>query len=389
MLTPKIENHLRHWYNDNLLRERFTVDERIDNNIVINKKHFLNFSGNDYLGMTTHPKVVQAFMQGVQKYGIGSGASALVSGFHHPHKMLEEKFAEFMGCDRALLFSSGHLANLGVLTTLAGRQDTIISDRLCHASILAGIQLSRAKHKRFKHNDVAHAKNLLAVTSNEKFLITESVFGMSGEIAPIDQLAVAAKQYASSLIIDDAHGFGVLGKMGRGVSEHFGLTQADFTCQVTPMGKAFGSMGGLVSGKKVVIEALLQFATTYRYATALPPAMAYAAIATLEVIQEETWRREKLTYLIKYFIQSAEAMGLALIAKDLTPIKAILIADNKRAMHIKNQLMRAGIFVSCIRPPTVAKNTARIRISLNCLHEEEDIDHLLNVLVAAHAIPID
>ncbi|MGB6976262.1 MAG: 8-amino-7-oxononanoate synthase [Gammaproteobacteria bacterium] len=381
MLAHALQHRLEHYQKSHLLRERYTIEERDGNTTIVNGQQLVNFCSSDYLGIATHPKVKTAFISGVQQYGLGSGSAALIAGFYKPQHQLEEKFAEFLNRDRALFFNSGYHANLGVITTLADRQSVIIADKLCHASILDGIQLSRAKHYRFLHNDLNHAATFINKAKENCLLITESVFSMEGDISPVPQLAKLARENKATLLVDDAHGIGVLGKNGGGICEYYRLTQQDVPCLVTPFGKAIGSMGAIVSGSSQLIEAILQFARTYRYSTALPPSVAFATLESLKIIQEETWRREKLNYLIEYFIQQAKVRSLSLITEAITPIKSILIGDTRLALKIKEALIQHGFFVSCIRPPSVAEGTTRIRISLNCAHEEHEISRLLDLIV--------
>jgi 8-amino-7-oxononanoate synthase len=380
LANTAVERRLKHYQTQHLIRERHTITARANNVIIINGQRLINFCSSDYLGLAVHPKVKTAFIAGVQQYGLGSSSAALIAGFYKPQQLLEEKFADFLQRDQALFFNSGYHANLGILTTLANRDTVVIADKLCHASILDGIQLSRAKHYRFRHNDIAHAATLIHNQPHPALLITESVFSMEGDISPIPQLANLARENNHSLIIDDAHGIGVLGKNGRGACEHHQLSQRDVPCLVTPFGKAVGSMGAMVSGSKQLIAALLQFANTYRCSTALPPAVTFATLESLKILQQENWRRERLNYLIKYFILQAKNRELSLVAEAITPIKSILIGDNQLALKIKETLRQQGFFVSCIRPPTVPQGTARIRISLNCLHEQQEITHLLDLI---------
>lgn len=383
MLTSILIKKLQKNERDSLMRERFVINHRHYNHILIDKKSRINFSHNDYLGLAADPKVKKAFIKGIYRYGLGSSSSSLISGYYHAHYALEEKFAEFLGRDRAILFNSGYVANLGVITTFANRHSVIISDKICHASLLDGALLSRAKHMRYVHRDLIHCESLLK-KSFPTLLASESVFSMEGTINTIPQLAALAKKYSATYIVDDAHGLGVLGKQGKGIIEHYNLSQEDISCLISPLGKALGGMGAIVSGKDYFIETLIQFANTYRYTTALPPAMALAMNESLNIIIKETWRREQLTDLIYFFIQEAKVRQLPLSSEDITPIKSIWIGDKKLALKIKNDLLQKGIFVSCIRPPTVPCGTTRIRISLNCWHEKKDIIRLLDFFVKSY-----
>lgn len=381
-LAYHLENTLHEHDENNLLRKRFLIENRNGANITLQGKPVVNFCSNDYLNIADHPKIKDAFIRGIHDYGSGSGASSLVSGYFKPHYLLEEAFSEFLNREKSILFNSGYHANLGVLPVFAKRNSVVIADKLCHASLIDGIVLSRAKHARYHHNDMAHAEKLLKQYSNNTLLVTESIFSMQGNIANIRKLADLATSFQSMLIVDDAHGIGVLGENGRGICEHFNLSQQDVPCLITPLGKSFASFGAIVSGSKAVIETLLQFARTYCYTTAMPPAISCATLETLNIINNETWRREKLKYLSDLFTKLAHERNLSLASFDQTPIKSILVGSNKIALEIQDALLKKGFFVSCIRPPTVPINTARIRISLNCNHSEENIIRLLDELHA-------
>lgn len=386
MTLDLLQKQLNHFKANHLTRKRINIENKNLSRVIIDGKKLINFCSNDYLGLSVHPRVIQAFVTGAQHYGLGSGASAIVSGFHKPHRLLEEKFAEFLNRDRALLFNSGYHANLGVITTFANRKTSVIADKLCHASILDGIHLSRAKHHRYHHLNYLHAEKILDQINQRCLLITESVFSMEGNISPIPKLSDLAKKYKAMLIVDDAHGVGVLGSGGRGICDYYHLTQTDIPCLMTAFGKGIGSLGAVVTGSEQLIDGLIQFARTYRYTTALPPAIACATLECLKIIDLETWRREKLTKLIQHFIQLSKAYALPLISTDLTPIKSILIGDAKRGLEITERLRNQGYLVSCIRPPTVPKNCTRIRVSLNCLHTEKEIEHLLESIYHAYRL---
>jgi 8-amino-7-oxononanoate synthase len=377
MLNLEVQNKIESYSINSLLRKRVVIESRNDNRIISDRIECINFCSNDYLGLTTSETVKKAFVEGVQQYGFGSGSSALVSGYFSPQQQLEEKFAEFLNRDRAIYFNSGYLANLGVISALNGRSNSIISDKLCHASILDGIQLSKAKHHRFRHNNVTHLEKILK-SLNGNTVVTEGVFSMEGDISPLDQISKIANKNKCRLIVDDAHGIGVLGQNGRGICEYHLLSQKDVTYLITPLGKAFGAVGGIVSGSNDVIEAVLQLARTYIYTTALPPAIAIATMQSLKIVQQESWRRDRLNNLIKYFIEQAKQRNLPIVSDDQTPIKSILIGDNLKVLQMQQELLQKGFYISCIRPPTVPVNTARIRITLNCNHQEKEIERLLD-----------
>ncbi len=341
----------------------------------------INFCSNDYLGIRQHPRILQAFSAGASRYGLGSGSSALIGGYYPVHAELEESFAHFFQRESAILFNSGYHANIGVITTLSHRNRRIFVDRLCHASILDAILLSRAKYRRYAHNDTEDLYRLLAKEScKDSLIISESVFSMEGDLAPVLELADIAKKYQSTLIIDDAHGVGVLGHHGRGICEQAHLSQEQLPVLVAPLGKAFGALGAIVAGSRELIDSLVQFSRTYRYTTALPPAIAHAVLQALEIVRTEIWRRERLNELIAFFCREAVRRELPLLTSSKTPIQAIFIGDNERIITIKNRLYSAGIAVAAIRPPTVPVKTARFRISLSCEHTEKQILSLLDLL---------
>lgn len=370
-----------------LWRSRWVIDKKNPTTAMIDGKMLIHFCSNDYLNLSTHPDVLRALTQNIEHLGAGSGSSALIAGHTRSHQQLEERCAEFLKRDRALLFNSGYHANLGVLTTLADRHSMIIADKYCHASLIDGIILSRAKHVRYQHNDYAQAASLVAKYADySPLIVTESIFSMQGDIAPVAALANLACQHHATLIVDDAHGFGVLGEQGGGICEALALNQQTVPCLITPFGKAVGGLGAVVSGSHDLIELLIQSARTYRYTTALPSSVCHAAIASIKIIQQEAWRRQSLCALITYFNKEAPMRGLRLTATEMTPIKSILFGDNRIVIKLQKMLFEKGFLVSCIRPPTVPAQQALIRISLNCLHTENQIAQLLDTLADSHAV---
>jgi 8-amino-7-oxononanoate synthase len=336
------------------------------------------FCSNDYLGLSKHPKVIKAFKDGADKYGVGSGGSQLVTGYTNAHRAVEDAFAEFLNYDRALLFSSGYLANIGVVTAL--ELQTIFADKFNHASLIDAGLFSKAKMYRYAHNNINSLQlRLEKFNSGQKLIISDGVFSMNGNIAQLPELSALAKQYKALLMVDDAHGIGVLGNNGKGLVEHFNLPQKDVPILVCPLGKAFACCGAIVAGSNELIESLIQLARTYIYNTAIPPAIAMAALASLKIIRTETWRREKLIYLINYFKEQAYKRNLTLLPS-ATAIQSLLIGDAKTSVAISKRLLEHGFVVVAIRPPSVPKNTSRLRITLNCLHTEKQINDLLDQL---------
>lgn len=365
-----------------LYRQRRTTEGPQSAEIVIDGKKVINFCSNNYLGLANHPEINNAFKKGIDTYGSGSGAAHLINGHSAAHHALEEELAEFTGYPRCLLFSTGYMANLGIAQALMGRGDLVLEDRLNHASLLDAGLLSGARFSRFAHADVQDAeKHLSKHPDKEKMLLTDGVFSMDGDIAPLPELAKVCLQNDSYLMVDDAHGFGVLGKQGRGCVEHFGLNQTDVPILMGTLGKAFGTAGAFVAASDDVIETLIQNARSYIYTTASPPALAEATRVSLKLVQSESWRREHLTDLIKQFRYSVSEMGYELMPS-ITPIQPILVGDSHDAVRMSQQLMGAGVHAGAIRPPTVEEGTARLRITLSAEHSVEQLEVLLNALEA-------
>lgn len=348
-------------------------------------RRYLNFCSNDYLGLANHPKVKKAFINASERYGVGSGASHLVNGHSYEHHALEEELAAFTGRQRALLFSTGYMANMGVINALTGKGDTIIEDKLNHASLIDGALLSRAELLRFKHGDMKQAKALLKISSSSNeskhtsLLAVDGVFSMDGDLAPLPELAKTCTENNTWLMVDDAHGFGCLGKNGGGTTEHFGLSESEVPILVGTLGKAFGTFGAFVVGSETLIESLIQFARTYIYTTALPPAVAAATRASLKILQEESWRREKLQALVNMFRNACRELNLELMDSP-SAIQPLVLGEDQIALDASSFLLSEGIWVSAIRPPTVPQGSARLRITFSAEHEESHVRMLLNAL---------
>jgi 8-amino-7-oxononanoate synthase len=338
------------------------------------------FNSNDYLGLAGHPQVAEALASAAKKYGCGSTGSHLISGHHHEHQALEEELAEFVGRPRALLFSSGYMANLGVMQALLGRHDTVVSDRLNHASLIDAAKLSGARHRRYRHADVASAdENLQAAGGGQKLLVTDGVFSMDGDIAPLPELAAVAEQRAACLMVDDAHGFGVLGNRGSGSVQAAGLSMDQVPVLMATLGKAAGIQGAFVAGSETLVEGLIQFARTYVYTTALPAAVAAALRVSLRLIREDDWRRDQLKTNVNYFRNAAGQLGLQLLPST-TAIQGVVAGDNYKAMGWARQLQLDGIGVTAIRAPTVPTGGERLRITLSAGHATAEIDQLVEGL---------
>ena len=343
-------------------------------------RELIAFCSNDYLGLAHHPQVVQALQRGAARHGVGSGAAHLVSGHHKAHAALEAELADFLGRPKALLFSTGYMANLGVLSALAGRGDRIWEDRLNHASLIDGARLSGARLHRYPHGDLANLRARLAA-SGARLIATDGLFSMDGGLAPLPELAALAQQAGAQLLVDDAHGIGVLGEGGRGSLEHWGLDGQAVPILVGTLGKAFGTFGAFVAGSEELIETLVQRARTYLYTTAPPPALAEATRMSLKLVRREGWRRQRLQTLIQRFRQGVESLGLPLLPSQ-TPIQPIVAGSAQRALAWSQALEARGIWVVPIRPPTVPEGSARLRITLSAAHEDEDLERLLNALAA-------
>lgn len=363
-------------------RERRVLEGPQAAEVRVDQRRLVNFCSNDYLGLANHPAIRKAFRQAVERYGVGAGAAHLVCGHSAAHHALEEELAEFVGRDRALLFSTGYMANLGVISALVGRGDAVFEDRLNHASLLDGGLLSGARFHRYPHRDWRALEAALAGSkATLRLVVTDGVFSMEGDLAPMPELARIVRERDAWLMVDDAHGIGVLGASGRGTLEHFGLGVSEVPVLVGTLGKALGAFGAFVAGEANFIDYLIQRARTYIYTTALPPAVAEAARASLRIVHEEPERREVLQRKIQRFRIGALQLGLPL-ADSITPIQPIWIGDNGLALTVSQALAERGFWVSAIRPPTVPEGTARLRVTLTANHTAEQVDRLLDALAS-------
>ncbi|PIE37326.1 MAG: 8-amino-7-oxononanoate synthase [Gammaproteobacteria bacterium] len=364
----------------NRYRQRHSFDGPQQVHSVLNGQPVTSFCSNDYLGLANHPEIKTAFQQGIAQWGVGAGAAHLLNGHRRPHAELEAALAEWLGQPRALLFSTGYMANLAIATALVGKGDSIIQDRLNHASMIDGAQLSAARLLRYQHADADSLQRQLAQASGNVLVMTDGVFSMEGDIAPLPALAAHCRARDALLMVDDAHGLGVLGdKCGAGSVAQAGLSAEDVPLVMGTLGKALGGFGAFVAGHEDVIDALMQFARSYIYTTASPPALACANLAALRLAQRDTWRREKLQALIGQFKAGAAQLGLALMPSD-TPIQPIRIGDDGRCAQLGQALLSAGFHVAAVRAPTVPAGTARLRITLSAAHNDEDIEQLLSAL---------
>ncbi len=406
-----------------LRRQRRTIESFVEPGsritAVFDGRQLVDFSSNDYLGLARHPAVAAAMSECAERCGSGSGASHLVTGHAAEHKRLEEELAAYTGRERALLFSTGYMANLAVMTTLADRGETVLLDRLSHASLIDGGLLSGARFKRFAHADAGAAE--AAMTEGTSVLATDGVYSMDGDVGPLSDLARTAQSHDAWLVVDDAHGLGVIGATGRGAVEHFGLNADAVPALVGTLGKAFGSFGAFVAGSSELIDLLMQKARSYIYTTALPQPVAAASRKALEIAQRETWRRERVLALAARFRQAAEQAGVSLLhpprarapatthaapfavatpratpahaahtppaaeSQPLTPIQPIKVGSSAAALLAQQDLLAAGFCVVAIRPPTVPQGSARLRVTLSAAHTEAQVDALVEALSRVRA----
>ena len=364
-------------------RRLLAVDARDGVRVLREGRWLLDFASNDYLALAQHPAVTAALCAAANTHGMGSTAAHLVCGHHRLHQQVEEALAEWLGQPRALLFGSGYLANLGVMQALLTAADVCVQDKLNHACLLDGARLSGAQLRRYPHADAeAAARQLRGTPGRAALLATDGVFSMDGDIAPLRELSELARAENAVLYIDDAHGMGVQGPQGRGSAALLGLPADDTPLQLVTLSKALGGYGALVVGNHALVEAVLQGARSYLFTTALPPALAAASLAALQIARDDEERRLRLHSRIARFRHGAAQLGLPLSAST-TPIQPIVLGDNARALALSARLAVSGLLVPAIRPPTVPVGQARLRITLSTAHQDTDIDRLLDALAAA------
>lgn len=369
-----------------LYRKRISLASAQSTEILLDGKQTLSFCSNDYLGLASHPQVIRSFKKAVEKYGVGSRASHLISGHSEAHHQLENELAAFTGRARALLFSSGYMANIGVISCLLGARDSIFEDRLNHASLLDGGLFSGASFRRYAHLNMDQLQQQLGndECNGRKLIVSDGVFSMDGDIAPLPQLIKLAAENKAELMIDDAHGFGCLGKTGGGTVAYYQeagneINEDNLSILIGTLGKAFGTSGAFVAGSEELIESLIQFCRPYIYTTAMPAAIAEATRTSLKIIQQDPWRRENLQGLIRSFREYCQSQGFRLTAS-FTAIQGLIIGDINKTLKASKILREQGIFVSAIRPPTVPVGTARLRITFSASHTEEQLQKLLRAL---------
>lgn len=358
--------------------------------VLADGRSCISFCSNDYLGLASHPDVIGACVVAAQRYGVGSGASHLITGHGPEHDALESELASFTGRERALVFSTGYMANLGIASALFSPRDRVFEDRLNHASLLDAGLGSGARVSRYAHADAAALERRLARASDaaapeSAWVLTDGVFSMDGDVAPLPALARTARRYGAHLIVDDAHGLGVLGRNGRGSVDAAGLDASSVPVLMGTLGKALGTFGAFVAGSSNLIELLIQRARTYIYTTALPPPIAAATRASLRIARDEQWRRDRLHGHIARFREHAVANGWPVLPSS-TPIQPIVLGSEEAALRASSELLDAGLLVSAIRPPTVPEGSARLRITLSAAHEDDDVERLLIALTRLESL---
>lgn len=378
-INDAVKKRIRALAQNDLIRARYAHDTPQGPVIRLDGKNLVNFCSNDYLGLANHPSLIEAMKEGLDRYGVGSGASQLICGYTTAHERLEESLCEFTDRESAILFSSGYLANLAIVNTFLDRHDTVIGDKLNHASMIDAARLSRANFRRYPHTDISSLSSLLRISTGKKMVMTDGVFSMDGDIAPLPELVQACVEMGAWLVVDDAHGFGVLGENGGGIVEQYGLNTKEIPILMATFGKALGTSGAFIAGNKEVMDMFVQSARTLIYSTAPPPAISYATIRALKIVREESWRREHLRKLIGRFINGARQLSLP-VMNSSTAIQPLLIGSAGKAVNISKKLFEKGFYVTAIRPPTVPRGTSRLRITLTAAHSEEQVDQLLDAL---------
>lgn len=383
-LESDLQNRIQQVKSQGRYRQRRLLNCAQGRQVSIKNKDLLNFCANDYLGLANDERIKAAFKNGVDKYGVGTGASHLVCGHNTAHHELESAIASFTGRESALVFSSGYSANTAIIKSLVSQGDSVFQDRLNHASLLDGAWSSRADVHWFDHKQYDQINALLDIDkstqqNHRRLIVSDGVFSMDGDTCDLNKLKTIAAQQHAWLMIDDAHGIGVLGKNGQGIVDPQQYSQKEIPILVGTFGKAFGTSGAFVAGSKLLIEWLIQKARNYIFTTAMPSAIAAATLKSIEIVQNEYWRREHLLTLIARFKCGAEQLNLPLMPSN-TPIQPLLLKSNSVCSQLSEQLENKGILATAIRPPTVPENTARIRFTFSAAHTLEDIDYLLSVL---------
>ena len=357
------------------------VKDSGNSHIFVHKnKEYLSFASNDYLSLSNDKRIINAAKKSLDNHGYSTSSSALISGYTKSHMKLEEEISDFLGQEKTLLFSTGYQANLGVIKSLVNRNDTILSDKLNHASLIDGSIISRASFKRYRHNDFKDLENLLLKSkAKTNLVISDSLFSMDGDIADLKKINKIVQNHESLFLIDEAHALGVYGNEGRGFVNKYSLNKKSNIFVTGTFGKSIGTFGAFTSGQKDSVEYVMQKARSYIYSTSLPVNAVEATRESLKIIQKENWRREKLFSLVNYFRKNISESGFNAL-DSRSQIQAILIGSSKNAIYVSEQLLKNKIYIPAIRPPTVEEGKSRLRVSITTDHEESDIDHLINIL---------
>ncbi|GJL71538.1 MAG: 8-amino-7-oxononanoate synthase [Nitrosomonas sp.] len=381
-MFPGLFEQLRVRDEKGLRRKRLILSGPQEAHVTVAGRKYLAFCSNDYLGLANHPELIQSACDGAHQYGVGASASHLINGHTAAHHELEQALASFTGFPNALLFSTGYMANIGILTALLGRQDAVFADKLNHASLNDAALLCGAKFFRYPHLDLIKLEQRLAAShARRKLVVTDAVFSMDGDIAPVSRLIALCKKYQAMLLLDDAHGFGVLGKQGKGVlfSSDAGNLHAPNIIYMATLGKSAGVSGAFVAAQANVIETFIQYARSYIYTTAAPALLSHALRKSLTLIEQESWRRDKLQQNIASLKKGLKSLRWQLLPSQ-TPIQPLIVEENNKAIWLSDALRKRGILVPAIRPPTVPPGLARLRISLSTSHSSTDIDRLATTL---------
>ncbi len=380
MIWEELSSQLAELKQQDLLRQRKILDSGCAPHVKIGQRDLIAFCSNDYLSLASHPALKQAICDAVQIWGVGSGGSHVVNGHTRLYDQLENELASFVGAQRALFYSTGYMANIGIVPTLVGREDAVFADRLNHASLIDAVQLSHAEHRRYAHKDISHLEKLLAKsTARRKLILSDAVFSMDGDIAPLPELLALAERYDAWLVLDDAHGFGILGKEGRGSLNHFNIAWNPRIIYMGTLGKAAGISGAFVAGNRLVIEWLMQRSRSYIFTTASSPIIAAALLTSLKLIQESDDRRDHLKQLSTFLHNELDHTKWQLLPSS-TAIHPVIVGENEAVLKVSDALIKRHIWVPAIRPPTVPKGQARLRISLSAGHTIEDVKQLITAL---------
>jgi len=380
-LEENIKKKLKEFKLSNNYRIRRTRGPGSSHVFFYKNKEYLSFASNDYLSLSNDKRIINSAKKALDNYGYSTSSSALISGYTKSHYKLEEEVSDFLGQEKTLLFSTGYQANLGVIKSLVNRGNNIVSDQLNHASLIDGSILSRAVFKRYKHNDMENLEEIMHAfdTSKNNLIISDSLFSMDGDLANLKKLYTIAKKYNTVLLIDEAHALGACGPEGRGLVYNYSLNNKNNIFITGTFGKSFGTFGAFFSGKADYVEYVMQKSRSYIYSTSLPVNAVEATRESLKIIEKENWRRDKLFSLINYFKDNIKDIEFEPLISD-SHIQGILIGSSKEAIRISKELMKNGIYIPAIRPPTVEEGKSRLRISLTASHEESDIDYLINIL---------